>query len=65
MWIGKKDGPYNAKEGSNIAKHWYREDQARAPKPCYATMEEQTNEREEIYDESTPEGLHIPINVNP
>ena len=53
------------KEGWNIAKRWYRAASERAPKPCYVSMETQTNERVELYEERIPDRDPIPINVDP
>ena len=37
----------------------------KAPQPCFATMEKQTREREELYARQVPPGDPIPINVEP
>ena len=42
---------------------WYREAGDRAPKPCYQTMEDQTVEREKLYDYVKPPGEGIPSNI--
>ena len=39
-----------------VAKRWYRLVEDRAPKPCYTSMEKQTEERIRLYGKVTPPG---------
>ena len=50
-------------EAWNVAKRWYRMAEDRAPKPCFESMEKQTEERAELYRKRVPPGDDIPINV--
>jgi len=52
-------------EAWRTLKGWYRMAEDKAPQPCFATMEKQTREREELYERQVPPGDPIPINVEP
>ena len=51
------------KEAWRCIKGWYRAVEDRAPKPCYESLAKQTAEREKLYEEVSPVGDPIPINV--
>lgn len=55
----------NLKEAWGTAKRWYRQASDMPPKPCYNSLEKQTEEREELYGKRVPPGDDIPINVDP
>ena len=46
-------------------KGWYVTSSARSPKPCYASMEKQIKEREELYQKVSLPGDLISFNVKP
>ena len=48
------------KEAWRTLRGWYRKAEDQAPKPCYATMEAQTKEREELYSRVASPGGPIP-----
>ena len=50
-------------EAFRTLRGWYREAGDRAPKPCYQAMEDQTVEREKLYDYVKPPGEGIPSSV--
>ena len=53
------------KEAWGIAKRWYQQASDTPPKPCYKSLEKQTEERVELYGKQEPPGDDIPINVGP
>ena len=55
----------DAKEAWRCLAGWYRAVEERAPKPCYATMAQQTKARVELYTAVQPPGLPIHIVVDP
>ena len=55
--IKQKLGEGDLKEAWRGLKGWYRAVEERAPKPCYLTMEKQTNEREALYGKVDPWGI--------
>jgi hypothetical protein len=46
-------------------KGWYRIAEDKAPKPCYESLQKQTQERIDLYARVAPPGQSIPINVEP
>ena len=48
------------KEAWRTLRGWYRKAEDQAPKPCYATMEAQTKEGEELYSRVASPGGPIP-----
>ena len=50
--------PGNVKEVWRTLQGWYREAGETAPKPCYETMEAQTEEREKLYARAPPLGAN-------
>jgi len=46
-------------------KGWYSAVEERDPKPCYQSMEKQTNERVALYGTVKPPGDPILINIEP
>ena len=55
----------NLKEARCCLKNWYTAAMDKPPKPCHASMEKQTVEREELYWKVSPPGDPILINVKP
>jgi hypothetical protein len=55
----------NIQEAFCHLKGWYCEAGKAASRPCFMTMERQTEEREELYRKVPPPGDPIPINVEP
>ena len=55
----------NIKEAWRILKAWHRDAGGAATKPCYASMERQTVERENFYAYQALPGEHIPSNRDP
>ena len=52
------------KEAWRCVKGWYRTASEVPPRPCFQTMERQTQERVELYGKVNPPGAPIPINVD-
>jgi len=52
-------------EAWRVLKGWYRMAEDKAPQPCFATMEKQTWEREELYARQVPQGTQFPSMWNP
>ena len=50
----------NIKEAWRILKAWHREAGGAATKPCHASMERQTVEREDLYAYQASPGEHTP-----
>ena len=55
----------DVKEAWQILKSWHREAGGTTVKPCYASMEKQTVEREDLYGYKASTGEHIPANRDP
>ena len=63
--IEQKLGEGDLKEAWRGLKGWYSAVEERAPKPCYLSMQKQTNERVALYGKVDPPGEPIPINIDP
>ena len=55
----------NIKGAWRILKVWHREAGGATTKPCHASMERQTVEREDLYNFQASPGEHIPSNRDP
>ena len=53
------------KDAWSVAKRWYRLASETAPKPCYHSLEKQTAERVDLYQNVVSPGDDIPIHVEP
>ena len=55
----------NVKEAYRHLKGWYRSASETAARPCYLTMTWQTAERVALYQQVSPPGTGIPVNIAP
>ena len=63
--IEQKLGEGDLKEAWRGLKGWYSAVEERDPKPCYLSMQKQTNERVALYGKVDPPGDPIPVNIEP
>ncbi len=55
----------NVQEAFQHLSGWYRAAGKVASRPCFLTLENQTQDREELYGHVPPPGDSIPINIDP